>query len=126
MKAVSSSRSSPMGCGGFWAAGRPSSHTYLPPPFFWISSPPSPSLPLPAFPPHFLISATQHFNTSSIHPSSLLLFHTPCCTQDQLICSLHFVFLSFASLVVVGANVVVIFFFFSCIDPSICPTFVCC
>jgi hypothetical protein len=40
----------------------------------------------------------------------LLLLHTPCCTQDQLICSSYFGFLSFAPLVVVGANSVVVFF----------------
>jgi hypothetical protein len=39
-----------------------------------------------------------------------LLLHAPCCTQDQLMYSSHFVFLSFAALVVVGANGVVFFF----------------
>jgi hypothetical protein len=37
-----------------------------------------------------------------------LLLHAPCCIQDQLIYSSHFVFLSFAPLVVVSANDVVI------------------
>jgi hypothetical protein len=36
-----------------------------------------------------------------------------------------FFFYSFAPLVVVSANGVV-FFFYSCIDSSICPTFICC
>jgi hypothetical protein len=42
----------------------------------------------------------------------LLLLHTPCCTQDQLIYSSHFVFFSSKPLVVVGANGVVFFSFF--------------
>jgi hypothetical protein len=56
----------------------------------------------------------------------LMLFHIPCCTQDQLICSSYFVFFCFASLVVViGVNGIE-FFWFSCIDLSICPSFDCC
>jgi hypothetical protein len=95
-----------------------------------ISTPLPPSLPLrvssfhvpylllPAFTPHFWILVDQSLtsnldlphDTSSLHPSSLLLLHTPCCTQDLLIYSSHFVFLSLAPLIVVGANGVVFFY----------------
>jgi hypothetical protein len=83
-----------------------------------VSSLPAPSLRLPAFFPHFLIFATQALiwdlsrNTFSLHPSSLLQLHIPCCTRDQLIYSSHFVFLRFVPLVVVGANSVAFFFCF--------------
>jgi hypothetical protein len=41
-----------------------------------------------------------------------MLFHIHCCTQDQFICSSHFVFLCFPPLVVVvGANGVVFFIY---------------
>jgi hypothetical protein len=89
-----------------------------PPPshLLWVSSLSVPSLLLPAFLLHFWIFAAQlltsdlPWNTSSLHPSSLLLLHTPCCPQDQFIYSSHFVFLSFAALVVINANGVVCFF----------------
>jgi hypothetical protein len=82
----------------------------------WVSSLFVPSFLLPIFPLHFWIFAAQPLtsdvppNTSSLHFSSFLLFHTPCCTQDQHIYSLHFVFLRFAALVVINANGVVFFF----------------
>jgi hypothetical protein len=89
-----------------------------------------PYLFLLAFLLHFRIFAAQPLtsdpdldlpcNTSFLYPSSLLVFHTPCCTQDQLIYSSHFIFFSFASLVAVGLKVLC-FFFFSCTDVSICP-----
>jgi uncharacterized membrane protein len=41
----------------------------------------------------------------------LILFHTLCCTQDQLIYSSHFVFFHFAPLVVVGGANGIEFFF---------------
>jgi hypothetical protein len=82
----------------------------------WVSSLHVPYLLLPAFPLHFRIFAVQPvisdlpYNTSSLHPSSMLLLHIPCCTQDQLIYSSHFVFFSFAPLVVVSTNGVVFLF----------------
>jgi hypothetical protein len=91
--------------------------------------PPVPSLPLPTC---LLTFESQHLSSDPplqhlLSPApSLLLLHTLCCTQDQLICSSHFVFLSFAPLIVVGANGVVSFFVFSCIDSSIYPVFDCC
>jgi hypothetical protein len=80
-----------------------------------------PYLLLLTFPLHFWISAAQSltldllrnsssFHSSSFHPSSLLLFHTPCCTQGHLIYSSHFILLSFIPLVVISANGVVFFF----------------
>jgi hypothetical protein len=114
------------------AAQAPPLPSYSPPSLpLWVSSLHVLFLLLPAFLPHFWIYTTQPLtsnldlpqNTSSLHPSSLLLLHAPCCTQDQLIYSSHFVFLSFAPLIV-GVNGVC--GFFSCIDLSICPTFVYC
>jgi hypothetical protein len=77
-----------------------------------------------SFLPSFLIFAAQPLtsdpdldlacNISSLHPS-LLILHTHC-TQDQLIYSSHFVFLSFVPLVDVGLKVLC---FFSCIDHNI-------
>jgi hypothetical protein len=88
-----------------------------------------PLFPSSCFPSSFLnlSSSALHLNSILQHlfspPPFLLLFHSLCCTQNQLI---YFVFLSFAPLVIVGTNGVLYFFLFSCIDPSICPTFGCC
>jgi hypothetical protein len=89
--------------------------SYLPP-----SLPPSlgiillcPLSPSSRLPSSFLnlCNSNLPYNTS-LHPSSLLVVvaTTPCWIQDQLIYSSHLVFLSFAPLVVVGANGVVFFF----------------
>jgi hypothetical protein len=108
---------------GFRATSHPSPHTrpppssFLPPPSF---SGYHPCLSLISFfPPSLLIFEPLQLSPSSqiccttlplSHPSSLLLLHTLFCTQDQLIYSSHFVFLSFAPLVVVSASGVVFFY----------------
>jgi hypothetical protein len=84
--------------------------SYPPPSLpLWVSSLHVPYLLLPAFPPHFWIFAAQPlisdidldllYKTSSFHLSSLLMLHIPCYTQDQFVYSSHFVFSSFAPLV---------------------------
>jgi hypothetical protein len=88
------------------------------PPLIPVPFPPSlginlacPVLSVPPF-----IFESPHLRSRSIAehllfpPSSLLLLHASCCTQDQLVYSSHFVFLSFVALVVVGANGVVFFY----------------
>jgi hypothetical protein len=132
IKAVSCSQSSPGQClAGGQLTALPFIHPSLPLSLgISLVYPLFPSSCLPSSFLNIYSSDLPHNTSSQIYYATplstlptLLLLHIPCCTQDQLIYSLHLVFFSFTPLVVVSENGVV--FFFSCIHSSICPTFVC-